>query len=255
MRHLDLFTGIGGFALAASWVWGDEYELIACCENDKFCQQVIRKHYPDVPIVEDIHDLKYDYHEGLSNIDLITGGDPCQPNSVAGKQRGQQDDRWLWPAFKRVVQAFGPAWIIRENVINSKNMDADIVCSDLEALGYETQAFDIPSCSCDLPTLERHLWIIAASTDNGLQRNSKKRIQGQQVSELQRRKVFTSVEGFEREWYLSASRLLRSRKGFPDFVHRIRALANAVPPPVVVPIMQAIKIEMDTETALTEKEG
>jgi len=171
MKHLDLFSGIGGFALAASWVWGAEHEVVSFVEIDDYCQRVLKKHWPDVPIISDIRDVTY---EGiLSNsvqhgcdtaattIDLLTGGFPCQPFSQAGKQGGKEDDRYLWPEMLRVIREIRPTWIIGENVAGIINMELDNVLSDLEGADYEVQPFLVPACGVDAPHRRDRVWIVA----------------------------------------------------------------------------------------------
>lgn len=160
MRHLELFSGIGGFALAASWVWGKEHEIHSFVEIDPFCQKVLKKHWPNVPIVSDIKEYR---HDGTT-IDLLTGGFPCQPFSVAGKQRGTEDDRWRWPEMFKVISEVKPRWIIGENVAGIVKMELDNCISDLEAEGYECQPFIIPACAVDAPHRRDRVWIVAYST-------------------------------------------------------------------------------------------
>ena len=105
--HLDLFSGIGGFALAAKWAG---YETIQFVEIDPFCHKVLKKHWPDVPIHSDIKTFDVTKYNG--SIDLITGGFPCQPYSVAGKRLGKADDRALWPEMLRIISEIRPAWVI-----------------------------------------------------------------------------------------------------------------------------------------------
>lgn len=106
MKHLDLFSGIGGFALAARWAG---IETIGFVEIDPFCQKVLRKHWPEVKIVGDIHEVTETTFE--RPVDVITGGFPCQPFSVAGKRKGADDDRYLWPAMLDVIKAYRPALV------------------------------------------------------------------------------------------------------------------------------------------------
>src|SRR5690242_14537733 len=106
MRHLDLFSGIGGFSLAAGWAG---FTTVQFCEIDPFCQKVLAKNFPGVPIHDDIRTLA---GESLGPIDLITGGFPCQPFSVAGKRRGADDDRHLWPEMARLVGECRPRWVL-----------------------------------------------------------------------------------------------------------------------------------------------
>ena len=126
MRHIDLFSGIGGFALAASWVW-PSHDIVTFCEKDAYCQKVLKKHWPDVPICDDIFKMNgADY----GPIDLITGGFPCQPFSCAGKQRGASDDRFLWPEMLRIIREAQPTWVVGENVPGIIGMALDQVLID-----------------------------------------------------------------------------------------------------------------------------
>lgn len=160
MIHLDLFSGIGGFALAASWVWGQDHNIHSFVEIDKFCQKVLKKHWPDVPIHDDIRTYK---HDGTP-IDLLTGGFPCQPFSVAGKRRGKEDDRFLWPEMLRVISEVQPTWVIAENVGGLITQESGVVfencCSDLEKEGYEVQPFIIPACAVNAPHRRDRVWIV-----------------------------------------------------------------------------------------------
>lgn len=156
MKHLDLFSGIGGFALAANWAG---WETIGFCDNEPFARRVIRKHWADTPIYEDIRDIK----EKIG-CDIITGGFPCQPFSVAGKQKGQEDDRYLWPEMLRVIAQEKPAWVVGENVANLVGMGLDTVRFDLEAQGYAVQPFIIPACAVGAPHRRDRVWIVAHSS-------------------------------------------------------------------------------------------
>src|SRR5512139_1420561 len=109
MRHLDLFSGLGGFALAARWMG---WETIGFVEIEDYPRRVLAKNFPGVPIHDDIHDFDA---RGL-HADIVTGGVPCQPHSVAGSRRGRHDARHLWPQFARVVEETRPSWIVVENV-------------------------------------------------------------------------------------------------------------------------------------------
>jgi len=168
LNHLDLFSGIGGFALAASWVWPD-HNVVSFCEIDPFCRKVLKKHWPDAPIHDDIK--TFDGEKYAGRISLLTGGFPCQPYSVAGKQRGKDDDRALWPEMLRVISEIHPAWIIGENVGGFVNMGFDDCASDLESEGYEVQAFIIPACALNAPHRRDRVWIVAHSREcDGLRR-------------------------------------------------------------------------------------
>ena len=172
MRHLSLFTGIGGFEYAAQTVWGDEWEPVLFCEIDKFCQKVLRKRWPEVNICEDIKRLDA---TGYGAIDLVTGGFPCQPYSVAGKRRGSEDDRALWPEMLRVISEAKPRWVLGENVTGILNMGFDDMLSDLEAEGYETETLIIPACAIGARHRRDRIWIVANSgSTGGIQFNDRK---------------------------------------------------------------------------------
>jgi len=176
MKMLDLFSGIGGFHLAAEWTWGDELEVVGHVEIDKFCQKVLKKHWPDVPIYEDIKNVK---GEQFGTVYLITGGFPCQPFSVAGKRKGSEDDRAIWPEMFRIIQEVKPRWVVGENVTGIIHMELDKVLADLEGEGYETETFIIPACGVDAPHRRNRVWVVANSRGGGFrEQNSSDKQQG-----------------------------------------------------------------------------
>ena len=188
MNMIDLFSGIGGFHLSAEWVWGAELNVVAHVEIDPFCQKVLRKHWPETPIISDIRDVTWeklvqnvkpekkhqtDHTNRRLKIDLLTAGTPCQPASCAGKQRGTEDDRWLWPETFRVIREVQPKWCILENVKGLLALEQGVVFEsllvELETLGYETEAFVIPACAVDALHRRDRVWIVGHSTGKGFQ--------------------------------------------------------------------------------------
>ena len=160
--HLDLFSGIGGFALAAKW---NGYRTVGFCDNEPYAQAVLKKHWPNVPCHKDIREVRGELYTGVT---LLTGGFPCQPFSVAGKQRGKDDNRYLWPEMLRVIQEARPTWIIGENVAGIVNLALDQVCADLEGQGYEVEPIIIPACAVDAPHRRDRVWIVGHSKLDGL---------------------------------------------------------------------------------------
>jgi DNA-cytosine methyltransferase len=162
MRVLDLFSGIGGFSLGLERAG---MQTAAFCENDPFCRRVLAKHWPGIPIHKSIEELDGKKYRG--SIELVCGGFPCQPFSVAGDQRGAEDDRALWPEMLRVIREVEPAWVIGENVTGIINMELDNCLSSLEDSGYAVQTFVIPACGVDAPHRRDRVWIIARKNDPG----------------------------------------------------------------------------------------
>lgn len=167
IKVLDLFSGIGGFSYSAHLAnrgsAGPVYKTSAFVERDQFCQQVLRKHWPDTPIFEDVTTLNPDR---LGRIDFVTAGFPCQPASVAGARKGREDDRWLWPEIVRIVRGTRPTWCLFENVRGLLTLEGGMVfedcIADLEAAGYESQSFIIPACAIDsAPHRRDRVWIVA----------------------------------------------------------------------------------------------
>jgi DNA (cytosine-5)-methyltransferase 1 len=160
MKMLSLFSGIGGIDLAAQWAG---IETVAFCERDKFCQIVLAKHWPGVPIFDDIKTLTKEVLEnaGIGRIDIVAGGFPCQPFSLAGKRGGKQDSRHLWPEMRRIIHEIRPAWVIGENVPGLVSMGLEQVLVDLENEGYEAQTFNIPACAVNAPHKRARIFIVA----------------------------------------------------------------------------------------------
>lgn len=166
LRMLDLFSGIGGFSYAGEKLVGG-YETVAFCEYDKHAQKVLRKHWPDTEIIDDVRELANDAERFRGSVDIICGGYPCQPFSLAGVRRGDKDDRHLWPQMLRIIQTVRPTWVIGENVNGHITMGLDEVLSDLEAEGYQARCFVIPAVAADAHHRRDRCWIIAHADSEG----------------------------------------------------------------------------------------
>lgn len=164
MRHVDLCSGIGGFALGFQWAGLSKPVLF--CDIEPWSRRVLKKHWPDVPIAEDVKELSNDPERLVPDCDILTAGYPCQPFSVAGQRRGAEDDRHIWPEIFTIIKAKRPTWCVFENVYGHVSMGLDQVLSDLEAIGYSTQAFVVPACGVGAPHRRNRVWIIAHSNSH-----------------------------------------------------------------------------------------
>lgn len=224
-RHIDLCAGTTGFALAALEVWGEDYEPVAFCEINPYCQMLIDKRWPGVPIIHNVHGFNGRVYRKAN---LVTAGIPCQPFSLAtaGKRKGTADDRFLWPSVHRVILESDADWVVLENVTGFDGVALEQVVSDLEASGYEVAPpLEIPACAVGCDHLRPRIWIVGHANRDG---ESGLPVDGE----------VAVVPGDHRH---------TSRMGAPDGVsgrmdrHQLSALGNAVVVPLVVEIFRAIK--------------
>jgi DNA (cytosine-5)-methyltransferase 1 len=162
MKHGSLFSGIGGFDLAAEWMG---WENVFHCEWNPFGQKVLKHHFPNSISYNDITKTDFSIHRG--NIDIVTGGFPCQPYSTAGLRKGKADERHLFPEMLRAIKEIQPTWVIGENVRGLVSWGGGLVfhevCNDLEREGYEVQPFLIPAASVNAPHKRERIWFVAYS--------------------------------------------------------------------------------------------
>jgi DNA (cytosine-5)-methyltransferase 1 len=174
MRHGSLFSGIGGFDLASAWMgWENKFH----CEWNPFGQKVLHHYWPESEQFTDI--TKTNFTKYANRIDILTGGFPCQPYSSAGKRKGKEDERHLWPEMLRAIREIQPSWVVGENVLGLVNWSEGLVShevqTDLEAEGYEVQPYVLPAVSVNAPHRRDRVWFVAKNTKrNGcIQRESK----------------------------------------------------------------------------------
>ena len=166
MTHGSLFSGIGGFDLAAQWMgWENKFH----CEWNEFGKKVLNYYWPNA---ESFHDItKTDFKKYDGTIDIISGGFPCQPYSVAGKRLGKEDERHLWPEMLRAIQEIKPRWVVGENVRGLVGWNGGLVFeevqTDLENAGYEVQPFLLPAASVNAPHKRDRVWFIAYANNKG----------------------------------------------------------------------------------------
>ncbi len=163
LAHVDLCSGIGGFALGFQRAGLSQPVLF--CDIEPWSRQVLAKHWPDVPIAEDVKELASDPRRLVPDCDILTAGYPCQPFSQAGVRRGEEDDRHIWPEIFTIIEAKLPRWIVCENVAGHISLGLDQVLSDLEdKAGYEVQTFCVGAVAVDAPHRRQRVWIVAHSS-------------------------------------------------------------------------------------------
>lgn len=252
LTHIDLFSGIGGFSLAARWAG---FRTVCFSEVDPYTSAVLRKHWPGVPNLGDITRADFGPHAGAT---LLTGGFPCQPFSCAGKQRGKEDHRFLWPAMLEAIATVKPTWIVGENVSGIISMELDRVLADLEGQGYTAFPLIIPACAVDAKHRRDRVWIVAHSEklrrhggehgkhqeEGGIQFQI--RASGCPLSDTESKQA--PREGSSR-FFAQPSQCCgwepeppvgRVVDGLPNRLDRLKGLGNAIVPQVAFQILKAI---------------
>ncbi len=288
LKHLDLFSGIGGFSLGLEATGG--FETKAFCDIEKYPRQVLQKHWPHVKQYEDIKELNYERlkADGIDSIDIITGGYPCQPFSIAGRQKGEQDPRHLWPEYFRLVKELRPTWVIGENVSGHIKLGLDTVIEDLESEDYSVRPFSISASSIGANHQRERIWILAHSrcsqwpraelrgenenetrkeNANQFERSSStsevdvantndERLQRQWQSRNQFTPRFNSSRESSEErqrtvgqgWWESEPNMGRVAHGIPKRVDRLKSLGNSLVPQIPYYIGKTILEVMNGKT-------
>ena len=191
MKHGSLFSGIGGFDLAAEWMG---WENVFHCEWNEFGQKVLHHYWPNAETFTDI--TKSDFTKYANKIDILTGGFPCQPYSMAGKRKGKEDERHLWPEMLRAIREISPRFVVGENVRGLTNWDGglvfDEVCAELESYGYSVAPVIIPACGVGAPHRRERVWFVAYSNGNaGRRRPSESRREERQTESYGKPRVYS----------------------------------------------------------------
>jgi DNA (cytosine-5)-methyltransferase 1 len=245
MRLLDLFAGIGGFSLAAHWMgWTTE----AFVERDKFCQAVLRKNFGQgIEIHDDI--TTFSGKPFCGRVDIVCGGFPCQPYSLAGQRKGKDDLRHLWPEMLRTVKEVRSRFVVAENVFGLVNWSGGMVFNDvqtdLENAGYAVVPYLLPACAIGAQTRRDRVWIIGQLSDTSGVRCG----QPQVISERQQfdrgrtpqRLVDPLYRDASRHYWRNESGFVGVLDGLSDGVDRLRSIGNSIVPQVAYEIFRAIQ--------------
>lgn len=250
LTHLSLFSGIGGLDLAAEWAG---FHTVGQCEWVDYPTRVLEKHWPDVPRWRDIRTLtKESFHErtGLRTVDVVSGGFPCQPFSVAGKRRGTADDRYLWPEMLRVAKELCPQWIVGENVYGLVRDALDQILEDLIEAGYEARAYAFKACEVGALFSGDRIAVVASANDGSASMWRHAQFPANGGFAGQRRDNGRRAPKFNAgKWRTLESRPYRVAHGVPHRVDRLTCLGNAVVPQQFYPIFRSIA---DIETGVCE---
>jgi DNA (cytosine-5)-methyltransferase 1 len=237
MRHIDLCSGIGGFALGFEWAGLSTPAMF--CDIEPWSRKILAKHWPDVPIEEDVKVLANEPEKipAGGRDTILTAGYPCQPFSQAGKRLGAEDDRHIWPYIREIVAQKRPAWCVFENVYGHVSMGLDTVLLNLETDGYAARGFIVPACGVDAPHRRDRVWIVAHP--NGI------RLQGCAEEPIQRlthqpRQSVRGGKGNPTFWSAEPN-VGRVAHGIPRRVDRLKGLGNAILPKIAMQIGIAIR--------------
>jgi len=247
LRHGSLFSGIGGFDLAAEWCgWKNVFH----CEWNEFGQKVLKHYWPEAESYGDI--TKTDFTQWRGSVDIISGGFPCQPYSNAGKRKGKEDERHLWPEMLRVIREVRPRYVVGENVYGLLNWNGglvfDEVHADLAAEGYETQAVVIPAAAVNAPHGRDRVWFVAYSNSTPTQRRNSKTAKRW---ENKRRRIKSFSFDMEWEKFPTQSPICGGNDGLPSELdgitfskwrnESIKSYGNAIVPQVAYQIFKSIQ--------------
>lgn len=249
-KHGSLFSGIGGFDLAAEWIgWYNIFH----CEWNEFGQKVLKHHFPKSISYGDITKTNFSIHKG--EIDIISGGFPCQPYSTSGKRLGKEDERHLWPEMLRAIVEIQPSWVVGENVSGIISWDGglvfDEVQSDLEAKGYEVIPFLLPACGTNADHRRERVWFIAHSNGTGLQKSN---CQFRQIDGISKKTPIEFTRSLASQWDTRkrGSGMLCRDNGVSKKLdgisvsnwkkESIKAFGNAIVPQVAYQIFKAISM-------------
>ena len=236
VRHLDLFSGIGGFALAAQMVGG--IETVGFCEIDPWAQKVLSKNFPGVPCHDDVKTFN---PKDYGRIDIITGGYPCQPFSTAGKRQGEEDDRHLWPFMLEIIKRKRPSWVLAENVVGHITMGIDKVFSDLETEGYAATSIVVPACAVNANHRRSRVWIIANADGGGRNAQPLPSSSAQTRDGSAHAHCSDAANGREVDWMVEPQ-MVRVVHGVSRKLDKLRitGLGNAIVPQVAAEILRTM---------------
>ena len=248
MRHLDLFSGIGGFALAAEEVWGPAHNILSFCEIEPYAQKVLKQKWPAVEIIEDVRKVdgrKFD-------AELITGGFPCQDLSHAGLRKGFEGERSsLYSEMLRIISESMPRYAVFENVTGLLTGDAGRwfgkFLYDLASIGYDAEWHCISAANLGFPHKRERVWIISYPMCGGLQKGKENINWAQRYKGVYRPRPSCDIGGdLPIEWKDCEANCgdIREGDGVPGAAHRIKGLGNAIVPAIAVEIFNAIKLDM-----------
>jgi len=249
MTHGSLFSGIGGFDLAAQWMgWENVFHV----ERDPFCRQVLTHHFPESQSFDDVK--TFDATPFRGRLRVLSGGFPCQPFSAAGKRAGTSDDRYLWPEMFRIIREARPTYVVAENVRGllswNEGLVLDTVCADLEGEGYEVCPVVLPAASVNAPHKRERIWILASNCDGEmLEHGDRERTPGRSADAQKR---IESLDG-PRSWqgFPTVAPVCGGNDGLPKRLdgitfpkwrrESIKAYGNAIVPQVALQIFRAIE--------------
>lgn len=243
-KVLDLFSGIGGFALAFE---AAGFETIAFSEIEPYPCKILAQHWPNVPNLGDVKGIDGERYRGT--VDVICGGFPCQPHSLAGKRLAEEDSRDLWPEMVRIIAGCRPSWVLAENVPGLSDGFLDDVCADLESLDYSVLPIEIPACAAGAPQISNRLWILAkANRINGAAR--------MELHSEHKRPVLASPDGsVSSVWLEAPPDRSRVDYGVSDWVDRVKGCGNSIVPAVAYPFALWIRSQLEAVTHPQETEA